>query len=354
MTKIIIKLIIISSAFLVVGCASTPDLKHARDSYADLDCEELKKDIAVIVGYQNKAVAGQGLNGNNAAVGFFFGGIGANLSNEAAQDAEKKADEQKKFLYSIFDEKGCSEKLYRKAKGIQSSPTQVASENPEAQGYPNLVKGTGFLFSSSNFVITNYHLVKNSKSIIVKLLHGQDIKAEVVAIDKNNDIAFLKLDSHPSMNIGKIDLGDSAEVRLGDKVFTIGYPLTNILGSKPKYSEGVINALSGVGNDPKSFQISIPIQPGNSGGPLFNDNGDIIGIVTSSLDAETTSQISGNIPQNVNFAIKSVFIKNLLPTLPEALISPTGVVPVPVYSENNRSSFVNQIKNNIVLLEIEN
>ena len=352
MTKIIRKLIVIFLVFLVSGCASTPDLKHARDSYADLECEELKKEISVVVGHQNEAVAGQGLNQKNAAIGFLFGGIGANLSNEAAHDAENKANEQKKFLYRIFDAKGCAEKLYRKAKGVQSTQ-QVASQDQKAQEHSSLTKGTGFLFSSSNFVITNYHLVENSKSITVKLLHGQDIKAEVVANDKTSDIAFLKLDRPPDMSIGKIALGDSSEVRSGDKVFTIGYPLSNILGSKPKYSEGVINAISGVGNDPKSFQISIPIQPGNSGGPLFNGNGDVIGIVTSSLDAKATSQVSGNIPQNVNFAIKSVFIKNLLPTLPETLISPTGLVPVPTYSSSNRSSFVNQVRDNIVLLEVE-
>lgn len=169
--------------------------------------------------------------------------------------------------------------------------------------------------------------------------------------NQNNESPFL--DEVPDMKAGKIILGDSSEVRIGDKAFTVGYPLSNILGNKPKYSEGVINAISGVRNDPKSFQISIPIQPGNSGGPLFNDKGEVIGIVTSSLDAQATSTVAGNFPQNVNFAIKSTFIKNLLPTLPETLISPTGLVPVPVYSESNRPDFINQIQNNIVLLEIE-
>ena len=89
--------------------------------------------------------------------------------------------------------------------------------------------------------------MRGAKLITVKLLHGQDIRAEIVAKDKNNDIAFLKLDSAPDMNIGKIALGDSAEVRPGDKVFTVGYPLSNILGDRPKYSEGVINAISKLG-----------------------------------------------------------------------------------------------------------
>ena len=340
-------------AIMAMGCTSSHNLKPDREKYSNFSCQELNKEISVVVGYLNEAVGDQGLSSNTALAGFFFGGIGANLSNESAHEAADEAEAQKKFLYAIYDEKTCAEELYQLGKASHPSQANPTITHPSQGTIPNLVKGTGFLFSSSNFVITNFHLVRGAKLITVKLLHGQDIRAEIVAKDKNNDIAFLKLDSAPDMNIGKIALGDSAEVRPGDKVFTVGYPLSNILGDRPKYSEGVINAISGVGNDPRSFQISIPIQPGNSGGPLFNDDGDVIGVVTSSLDAETTSQVSGNIPQNVNFAIKSVFIKNLLPTLPETLISPTGLVPVPAYSESNRSNFVNQIQNNIVLLEIE-
>jgi S1-C subfamily serine protease len=353
MTNITIRVGCTLLVIMALGCTSSHNLKPDRDKYSNFSCQELKKEISVVVGYLNEAVGDQGLSGNTAVAGFLFGGIGANISNESAHAAEDEAEAQKNFLYGIYDEKDCAEELYQLGKATHPSQAKPATTEPSQGATLNLVKGTGFLFSSSNFVITNYHLVKNQKSITVKLLHGQDIKAEVVAIDKNNDIAFLKLDTAPDLNIGKIALGDSAEVRPGDKVFTVGYPLSNILGDRPKYSEGVINAISGVGNDPKSFQISIPIQPGNSGGPLFNDDGNVIGVVTSSLDAETTSQVSGNIPQNVNFAIKSVFIKNLLPTLPETLISPTGLVPVPAYSESNRSNFVNQIQNNIVLLEIK-
>ncbi len=356
MIKNIIRMGCVLLALLGMGCVSTHNLKPDIEKYSSFSCEELNKEISVIVGYLNEAVGEQGLTPKNAMVGFLFGGIGANISNEAAHSAAKEAEEQKQFLYGIFDKKNCAEELYQLGKANHPSQIvrQISTTDPSRGVTQFSTKGTGFLFSSSNFVITNYHLVKNSKSITVKLLHGQDIKAEIVANDKGNDIAFLKLDNVPDMNIGKIALGDSSKVRIGDKVFTVGYPLSNILGDKPKYSEGVINAISGVGNDPKSFQISIPIQPGNSGGPLFDENGDVIGIVTSSLDAEATSQVTGNIPQNVNFAIKSAFIKNLLPTLPETLISPTGLVPVPVYSESNRSDFVNQIQSNIVLLEIEN
>ena len=357
MVRNILRTLCVLLIFLVLGCATTYDLKPDREKYSSLSCQELKKEISIVVGYHNEAVGEQGLTTKSAITGFLFGGLGANLTNSSAKNAEKAAEEQITFLYRIYDEKNCAEELYQLGRSTQPPTSQVVRQSPTTidpsqDNNQNLVNGTGFLFSSSNFIVTNFHVVKGSKSIEAKLLNGQTIMAEIVATDKNNDIAFLKLNSIPELNIGKITLGDSSKVRVGDKAFTVGFPLSNILGDRPRYSEGVINSISGAGNDPKLFQISIPIQPGNSGGPLFNESGKIIGMVTSSLDAETTSQVTGNIPQNVNFAIKAAFIKNLLPTIPETLISTTGVVVVPAYSKNKRSDFIDKIQNNIVLLSV--
>ena len=163
---------------------------------------------------------------------------------------------------------------------------------------------------------------------------------------------FVAQKSGPAVPGANVSLGDSSEVKLGDKVFTIGFPMSNILGQQPRYSEGVINSLAGVGDDPKAFQISIPIQSGNSGGPLFNQKGEVVGIVSSSLDSANTFQIFGNAPQNVNFAIKSTFVKNLLPMIPEMLVSPTDIVVVPKDS-GSLSGFIERVQNNIVLIEAE-
>ena len=92
----------------------------------------------------------------------------------------------------------------------------------------------------------------------------------------------------------------------------------DIMGSEPRASSGIINSLYGIQDDPRSFQISNPLQPGNSGGPLFNEKGEIIGIVVSSLSAKYLYENTGALPQNVNFALKSDYLINLISMLPES------------------------------------
>jgi S1-C subfamily serine protease len=238
----------------------------------------------------------------------------------------------------------------------QSRQSRVAPSQPSTT-LPSQTKrlktaGTGFSFGSSGYIITNYHVVKDAKLIKVRFLNGDVAEAKIIVKDESNDIAFIKPKRSPKLPGANISLGDSSAMRIGDKVFTIGFPMSNILGQQPRYSEGVINSLAGMGDDPKVFQISIPIQSGNSGGPLFNQKGEMVGIVSSSLDSANTFQIFGNAPQNVNFAIKSTFVKNLLPMIPSALISPTDIVVVPKDS-NSLSGFIERVQNNIVLIEAE-
>jgi S1-C subfamily serine protease len=208
--------------------------------------------------------------------------------------------------------------------------------------------GTGFMFSSSDYVITSYHVVHGSKSISVRLITGERIDATIAVKDTNNDIAILKLSKSPTSRQNIITLGDSTSVKTGDRVFTYGFPLVDLLGhQEPRYSEGFINSLSGISNDPRLFQVSIPIQPGNSGGPVFNEKGELIGIATSSIDIDQTKKVFGATPQNVNFAIKSSYINSLLPNLPDTFIKQKGIVPVPI----EQSSFKERVKNDIVLVE---
>ena len=204
------------------------------------------------------------------------------------------------------------------------------------------------MFSSSDYVITSYHVVHGSKSISVRLTNGERIDATIAVKDTNNDIAILKLSKSPTSRQNIITLGDSSSVKTGDRVFTYGFPLVDLLGhQEPRYSEGFINSLSGMSNDPRLFQVSIPIQPGNSGGPVFNEKGELIGIATSSIDSEQTKKVFGAIPQNVNFAIKSSYINSLLPNLPDTFIKQKGIVPVPI----EQPSFKERVKNDIVLVE---
>jgi len=212
----------------------------------------------------------------------------------------------------------------------------------------DVATGTGFLFSSSDYVITSYHVVHGAKSIRVRMINGDRINATVALKDTNNDIAILKLSQSLTSRQNIIVLGDSSSVKTGDRVFTYGFPLVDLLGdAEPRYSEGFINSLSGISNDPRLFQVSIPIQPGNSGGPVFNEKGELIGIATSSIDSVQTQKVFGATPQNVNFAIKSSYVKSLLPNLPDAFIRDQGIVVVPV----EEVGFKERVKNDIVLVE---
>ena len=116
-------------------------------------------------------------------------------------------------------------------------------------------------------------------------------------------------------------------------------------------TEGVVNATTGFEDDPTNFQISVQIQPGNSGGPLFNSSGEVIGITQASLDPKVAIGTFGTLPQNVNYAIKSSYISILLPMLPETLIASRGIVITPVEPENSLANFIEKAKKNIVLIE---
>ena len=235
---------------------------------------------------------------------------------------------------------------------VKIRPSQPIHEPPEKQF---VSVGTGFLFSNGNYIITNYHVVKNSGSILAKFINGETVKAKVVAKDIRGDIAILKLTDVPPFSVAQIKLGDSSQSRMGEKVFTIGYPASNLMGERPKYSEGVINAMTGLKDDPAFFQVSLPIQPGNSGGPLFNERGEVIGITTASLSSLAIDAM-GAIPQNVNYAIKSSFVKNILSTVPDLMLSKLmlanrGIVVIPSEPKNSLPDFIEQVSKNIVLIE---
>ncbi len=225
------------------------------------------------------------------------------------------------------------------------------SEEQVPGSVKGIYAGTGFMFSSRDYVITNWHVIRGMKSVKVKFLNGEKINAEVLLKDTENDIAFLKLEQSPQLPASGIRIGDSSKMRMGDEVFTIGYPAHWILGMNPKYTKGEVNALSGVSDDPRVFQVNVQIQPGNSGGPLFNSNGEVIGITQASLDPKVAMGTFGTLPQNVNYAIKSSYISSLLPMLPETMIASRGIVVVPADPENNLANFIDKVKKNIVLIE---
>ena len=209
---------------------------------------------------------------------------------------------------------------------------------PNARG-PLQSTGTGFFISDTGYVVTNHHVISGAREITVTSpTTGRTAPASVVLQDKNNDLVILKVNDPDAVGpLPSLRIADTASVKLGQSTFTLGFPLGEVMGSTPRLSTGTVNGLFGIRDDPRLLQVSNPIQPGNSGGPLFNEKGELIGIVVSGLNAQYFYENDGIIPQNVNFAIKVGFLKNLIEMLPPVATKPEVRSP-------SEATLVNQIE----------
>jgi len=181
------------------------------------------------------------------------------------------------------------------------------------QANPNnlATTGTGFFITDDGYLISNYHVVKDAAKVRLLTSAGL-IDAKVVQVDAANDLALLKADGR----FAPLPIAASRTVNLGGTVATVGFPDIGLQGFAPKLAKGEIASLSGAGDDPRYFQISVPVQPGNSGGALVDDRGNVIGIVSAKLDASAALAASGALPENVNYAVKSSLLLSFLESVP--------------------------------------
>lgn len=179
-------------------------------------------------------------------------------------------------------------------------------ENP-AKPPTGTSTGTGFFISANGLLLTNYHVVDGRTKLEVQV-NGSFVPAKLIKFDKGNDVALLRIEKD-SPNY--LSLGEDSDVGLAKPVFTVGFPQVDVQGSSAKFTEGSVSALSGAGDDRRYFQISVPIQPGNSGSPLVDSTGTVIGIVTATLRSGI-SERGLEIAQNVNYALKVSHAKGML------------------------------------------
>jgi S1-C subfamily serine protease len=170
---------------------------------------------------------------------------------------------------------------------------------------------TGFAISPEGHVLTAHHGVGECREVKVAEADGAFATATVVARDRQNDIAVLKL---PHRLAQVATLRDTPSVRTGESVVAVGYPLANMISSNATVTTGSVSALSGVGDDSRFIQFSAPVQPGNSGGPLLDAGGNVAALVESKLNALRVAMATGDIPQNVNFGVKTSVLRIFLDT----------------------------------------
>ena len=211
----------------------------------------------------------------------------------------------------LKDKKG--EKI--QGKFIKMFPTK--SENTSPKKDQSKASGSGFFLSSNGIIATNAHVIEDASNIEITFTNeigSFTYKAKVLLTDAKNDVALLKIDDEKFKGFNSIPYGISEKAETGEKVFTIGYPLNDVMGTNYKVNDGIISSKSGIADDIRYYQISVPLQPGNSGGPLFNKEGNVIGISSARLNGEAV----GTKVENVNYAIKASYLLNLYNMLPSS------------------------------------
>lgn len=186
-----------------------------------------------------------------------------------------------------------------------AQPPDAAAESPSASG-------SGFFVTENGYVVTNHHVIADARRVTITTAKGT-FPAKIVRQDVANDLALLKVEC----TVAALHVRGSRAVKLADRVATVGYPNPGMQGLSPKYSSGEISSINGPGDDPRLFQISVPLQPGNSGGPLVDECGLVVGVIVAKLDQMTALKQTGQLPENVNYAIKGSLLAAFLESVPD-------------------------------------
>ncbi len=200
--------------------------------------------------------------------------------------------------------------------------------------------GTGFAVSSDGYIVTNSHVIEGADSVMIENKAGLRYKVTAVYRDKSHDLAILKIEDPAFEGLGKLPYTfKTTESDLGEKVFTLGYPREDIV-----FGEGSLSSSSGFEGDTTAYQISIPLNPGNSGGPLLDDKGNLIGIISGKQAGQ----------EGAAFAVKSAY---LLKVLGDMAGTDSTEVSLPRYNSltgNSRPHQLKKLKDYVFVVKVYN
>jgi V8-like Glu-specific endopeptidase len=171
--------------------------------------------------------------------------------------------------------------------------------------------GTAFAIADGYTYVTNEHVTKDALTICLRTPNKKWGKAKIINSDRSDDLSVIRANIHSS----PLALGSSNEIRKGMSVLAIGYPVPDLMGLESKVTEGIVNSLSGAAGDTRRIQISTAIQPGNSGGPLLSENGNVLGVVVSRMGRKFT-EATGQVADSVGYAINIARLNALIETTP--------------------------------------
>lgn len=226
---------------------------------------------------------------------------------------ELSHDEVLSLNSNVRDAMNNSQYVNRFYSAIKTYPQDISRNINNSKGWT----GTGFALLNG-YIATNWHVVRGASNINVTGISGNFniyYNATLIAKDETNDLAIIKIDDYSFKDFTSIPYSiKTSTCDVGEDIYVLGYPLTATMGEEIKLTTGVISSKTGFQGNVSLYQISAPVQPGNSGGPLFDINGNVIGIVSAKhSDAE-----------NVGYAIKASYLMNLIESFTDAKILPNS------------------------------
>lgn len=209
---------------------------------------------------------------------------------------------------------------------LSKSISNTNYSDPDNNGNLNnddswLGNGTGIILTTDGYIATNYHVVEDVNEMEVEFLYNNQIEsfiAEVIMTDQINDLAIIKINDQSFRKLNNIPYNfKTRSADVGEQVFALGYPMAlSTMGKEIKFTDGRISAKSGFQGDVTQYQSTTPIQGGNSGGPLFDYNGNLIAINTAKLSSENID--------NVSYSVKSSYLLSLIDALPQNITLPSS------------------------------
>ncbi len=201
--------------------------------------------------------------------------------------------------------------------------------------------GTGFLISEQGYLVTNYHVVSSSDSLYISNNDGVYLKVELVLASREYDLAILKIIDDSFLRDVKIPYSFSVgneQCNLGERLFTLGFPKEDIV-----YGEGYLSSRAGYYGDTTSYQISLALNPGNSGGPLFNEKGKVVGVISGKQDEK----------EGVAFAIKSEYIQKMI-EMTERSLDLKIKIPQSTKNQkqNDKTALIKQMENSVFQIRV--